>query len=159
LVRDVPLLPDLSPLIYDAFGLLLPPSLPSSSGLGRRPLTAKTGVRVPLGAPKTNGLNGLIWWVSVGVIHPVILSPFCAESRPSPSSWRRALESRGSDSSLYNSACFRSSWPSAAIACRDEPPASAMSLPSVFLSPWIVQPFGSQRRGSNLPCVRLATSR
>jgi hypothetical protein len=34
------------------------PSLPSSSGPGRRPLTAKTGVRVPLGAPETSGIIG-----------------------------------------------------------------------------------------------------
>src|ERR1700691_362994 len=51
LVRDVALLPDLPPAIYGALRVLRPPSLSSSSGLGRRPLTAKTGVRVPLGAP------------------------------------------------------------------------------------------------------------
>src|SRR4051812_35515439 len=48
-----------------ASGTLAPPPvqgylgalrLPSSSGPGRRPLTAKTGVRVPQGAPKSQSL-------------------------------------------------------------------------------------------------------
>jgi hypothetical protein len=45
-----PLLDSVEP-IYSVFPHCKRPLLPSSSGLGRRPLTAKTGVRFPLGAP------------------------------------------------------------------------------------------------------------
>ncbi len=42
----------LVPVQARGYTAAIPPGkLPSSSGLGRRPLTAKTGVRVPLGAP------------------------------------------------------------------------------------------------------------
>jgi hypothetical protein len=42
-----------APRRYIMGSALRPRSLPSSSGLGRRPLTAKTGVRFPLGAPSS----------------------------------------------------------------------------------------------------------
>jgi hypothetical protein len=52
-----------------------PAPRPSSRGLGRRPFTAKTGVRIPLGAPSFNGrfalrpprLNGLLDTLAPGV--------------------------------------------------------------------------------------------
>src|SRR5690606_29634556 len=53
---------------------------PSSSGLGRRPFTAKTGVRVPLGAPMlAHRLAQVLWLAQV-----LLGSNFIRLGAPSP---------------------------------------------------------------------------
>jgi hypothetical protein len=48
--------------VFPSFASKFPPASPSSRGLGHRPFTAVTGVRIPLGTPHNQRLRPAIRW-------------------------------------------------------------------------------------------------